>query len=96
MTMHISLYSTDKGLSVKAEAPWNSCSLTLWCEESSVQIVMYLPFEQWWLMRQLPKTKGYTFSEERDRRSIRDHHLAEDAALEFYTIEKAKLADVSE
>ncbi len=83
MKTSITMHTDQSGLKVSYEMPWNSfCISIVNCD--GCEITFYCPIEQWWLLRQLPKSLGYVYSPSRHCDSIYDPLKADLAAQEFY------------
>lgn len=83
-TTQLSVHANDGGLKVSNETPSNSGVLTLVAPDGT-SLILYLPLEQWWLLRQLPKADGYYFCDgERPYRFERDHATANEMAKQFF------------
>ncbi len=76
------LFATE-GLVVDSEIPNNSFTLLL-KNSANFEIQLYLNRDQWWLLRQLPKSSSYSFWNDIKQKHELDHSKADELALEFY------------
>lgn len=92
MSIDIAIHAGDEtGLRLAVEFPSNSHSITL-IDRDAATVTFFLPLEQWWLLRQLPKHEGYRFARAGDLPSIYDPVEGDRLAQEFYDAAKAKVA----
>lgn len=94
MTISTTIKTDKHGLMISLEMPWNNFCIEL-VDSSENEITIYGSLENWWILRQLPKSPQYFYSHGQNTASINDVVEADAAALEFYTAEKAKLEQVA-
>ena len=83
MSATLTIHSSTTGLMVSRELPWNGFSIGL-ISADGVELSLHVTLENWWLLRGLPKAKGYFYSPSKDDDSISAFTEADAAALKFY------------
>lgn len=88
----IDIHAPHQGLEITMEIPYNSLSVELRdVARPEIDITLYLPLDQWALLRKVfPKAASYSMHKP-GRDIIRDHAEADAYAEEFYAAEMAKL-----
>jgi len=83
MRMSVTVSTNHRGMMVLYEMPWNAFNITL-VNDEGIEISLYVPIDQWWILRRLPRAPGYTYSPRQHADSIYDGIEADKAAASFY------------